>query len=300
MFERFQSWLTKDRLEEDGGAGGGVGGVGGIANAAGTGAIAGLGVGPKGEPGVDNRGKKTRLEKLAARRGRPLDESHELLLERGRTSKRLTVLCNDPDDSLEELIKHIGYAGRGGHSFSIVVDPGDDRYEKKFFFDGDGSDSIQDVLSQIAEALDVSKDDVEKAAEAVHQQWMDKQKELGHEEHKSPDGKEDYMVPYEDLSKPAKDLDRSAVKAVIAALKTEDYKPSDEKFAGATVFEVDMDRVMGIKGPKHPRHRYSRYVGTDEIGEGIRQHGRKHKGDIVLKDQATAVMTYLRRKAPKA
>jgi len=280
MFKRFTSWLT-----EDGGAGGGAGGVGGIANAAGTGAVAGLGVGPKGEPGVDNRKKKKK---------------------------------------------------------------------------------------RVAEATDT---EIEKAAEAVHAQWMDKQEELGHDSHKSPDGKEEYMVPYDELSEPAKELDRGAAKAVLDALKIdealdpravkaadayedamdkelgddygnfmellmvkremaddgdpkaikaveemtarlkrakaageaarkkvlgEDYKPSDEKFAGATVFEVDMDRVMNVKGPKHPRHRYSKYVGTDEIGETIRQHGRKRgSGDIVLKDQKTAVMTYLRRKPVK-
>lgn len=67
-----------------------------------------------------------------------------------------------------------------------------------------------------------------------------------------------------------------------------------ETFAGAPVFDVDS--IAHIKGVKHPRHRYSRYVGMDEAGEAIRQHGRRAKGDIVLKDSRTAVMTYLRRK----
>jgi hypothetical protein len=69
-----------------------------------------------------------------------------------------------------------------------------------------------------------------------------------------------------------------------------------DTFAGAPVFTVDLDRVMATKHPKNRYHKYSRYVGTDEIGETIRQHGRKHRGDIVIKDHATQVMTYLRRK----
>jgi hypothetical protein len=69
-----------------------------------------------------------------------------------------------------------------------------------------------------------------------------------------------------------------------------------DTFAGSPVFDVDMDRMMKLKGPKHPRHRYSRYVGVDEMGETIRQHGRANKGDIIVKEKSTGVMTYLRRK----
>ena len=203
------------------------------------------------------------------------------------------------------------------------------------------------VMRTEAAVSDVDHEDVERAAKAVHDRWMAHQKTLGHTEHKSPDGKEDYMVPYEDLSKPAKDLDRVAVKAVLSALKetagdaNRDYKTADrsarknlqkhaarmaelikggmsreqaskqaydelkakklkeerDTFAGAPVFEVDMGAIMATKNPKNRYHRYSRYVGTDEVGEAIRKHGRKQRGgEMVLKDRASAVMTYLRRK----
>jgi hypothetical protein len=75
-----------------------------------------------------------------------------------------------------------------------------------------------------------------------------------------------------------------------------DVKPADS-FAGARVFEVDMDAVHKSRFGKNRYHRYSRYVGEDEVGEAIRQHGRDRKsGNIILKDSKTAVMTYLRRK----
>jgi hypothetical protein len=77
-----------------------------------------------------------------------------------------------------------------------------------------------------------------------------------------------------------------------------DVKPTDS-FAGAPVFSVDMDKVHKSRFGKNRYHRYSRYVGEDEVGEAIRKHGRNRKsGDIILKDSQTAVMTYLRRKPP--
>lgn len=78
-------------------------------------------------------------------------------------------------------------------------------------------------------------------------------------------------------------------------------KEDHDTFAGARVFEVDMDRLMKSRMGKHPRHRYSRYVGEDDRGEEIRQHGRDRKsGDIILKDAATSVMMYLRRRNRKS
>lgn len=71
-----------------------------------------------------------------------------------------------------------------------------------------------------------------------------------------------------------------------------------ETFAGAPVFTVDMDRVMKSRFGKNRYHRYDRYVGNDSVGEAIRQYGRKNPGDIILKDEKTAVMSYLRRATP--
>ena len=77
-----------------------------------------------------------------------------------------------------------------------------------------------------------------------------------------------------------------------------DVKEERETFAGSPVFNVDTDKWMKSRFGKNRYHRYSRYVGEDDSGEEIRQHGRtQRKDDIILKDQTTGAMTYfLRRK----
>ena len=57
------------------------------------------------------------------------------------------VKCKDWDGNLKRLIDYIGENGNTGHSFSIVVDPGDER-EKTFGWDGDGTDTIISVEEQ--------------------------------------------------------------------------------------------------------------------------------------------------------
>ena len=59
----------------------------------------------------------------------------------------LTVRISKGDgaNSMASMLAYIGKAAGVGHSFSIVVDPGDSEYEKTFGFDGDGSDRIISV-----------------------------------------------------------------------------------------------------------------------------------------------------------
>lgn len=56
------------------------------------------------------------------------------------------VECRDGEHNLRDLINYIAKNGNGGHSFSIVVDTDDKRKEKRFFWDGDGSDHINAVV----------------------------------------------------------------------------------------------------------------------------------------------------------
>jgi hypothetical protein len=201
---------------------------------------------------------------------------------------------------------------------------------------------IQHVIAHLDEDATivgtVAKDDIEKAAEKVHDKWMANQKASGHTSHKSPDGKEEYMVPYDKLSEPSKKLDRDAAKAVLSALKeaknlkedgaassvggggiagigvNQSGQPSTDKFAqpgvqprkkleaegtfaGADVFKVNMDKIMSARfAPKNPRHRYAKYIGTDEDAEDIRAHARGTRRDVILQDKATGVMQYLRQR----
>lgn len=62
-----------------------------------------------------------------------------------KNDKTITIKCRDHDSTLENLIKYIKSSGNCGHSFAIVVDPDDKEGKKKFFWDGDGSDSILDI-----------------------------------------------------------------------------------------------------------------------------------------------------------
>lgn len=63
-----------------------------------------------------------------------------------REKKFYTVECVDGDERLKELLTYIAKNGNGGHSFDIVVDPGDKQNERHFFWDGDGSDRINAVV----------------------------------------------------------------------------------------------------------------------------------------------------------
>lgn len=71
-------------------------------------------------------------------------------------------------------------------------------------------------------------------------------------------------------------------------------------FAGHAVFDVDHDTIWKSRLGKDPHHRYSRYVGKDQLGEDIRQYARSHPGEgIVLRNSKTGAMTFLRRKSVK-
>jgi hypothetical protein len=75
--------------------------------------------------------------------------------------------------------------------------------------------------------------------------------------------------------------------------------PVRKKFAGAPVFEVDHDKLWKSRFGKHPRHRYSRYVGEDDLGSEIKDYAKKNpKSSIILKNKSTGEMVFLRRRSP--
>jgi RyR domain len=64
----------------------------------------------------------------------------------------------------------------------------------------------------------VNLPDIELVSAKVHDAWMESKKAQGIESRKSEKG-EELMVPYDELSEEAKDLDRSSVRAVYAAIE---------------------------------------------------------------------------------
>lgn len=67
------------------------------------------------------------------------------------------------------------------------------------------------------------------------------------------------------------------------------------RFANNDVFVVDQDRYMKAKFGKRKYLKYEMYVGNDEIGDEIRQYGRKYPNKpIILQCEKTGAMTFLR------
>ncbi|PYS75894.1 MAG: hypothetical protein DMF67_16125 [Acidobacteria bacterium] len=61
--------------------------------------------------------------------------------------------------------------------------------------------------------------DIEKVAAKVHEAWMEAKRARGVTSRKSEEG-EELLVPYEQLSEEARELDRSTVRAVYKAVRS--------------------------------------------------------------------------------
>ena len=61
--------------------------------------------------------------------------------------------------------------------------------------------------------------DIEIVSAKVHEDWMKTKRSQGVTTRKSETG-EELMVPYDQLSEPAKDLDRNTVKTIYAAIES--------------------------------------------------------------------------------
>ena len=59
--------------------------------------------------------------------------------------KELHLIISDSEGSIQDLIETIKDYTQMGHTFEVVIDPGDSDYERSFYIDGDGSDKIQDI-----------------------------------------------------------------------------------------------------------------------------------------------------------
>jgi len=67
------------------------------------------------------------------------------------------------------------------------------------------------------------------------------------------------------------------------------------RFAKNDVFVVDTKRFNNARVGKKKYLKYEKYVGADEVGNAIRDYGRKYpKKPIILQDETTGAMIFLR------
>lgn len=68
-----------------------------------------------------------------------------------------------------------------------------------------------------------------------------------------------------------------------------------KRFGKSHVFVVDTERINKARLGKKKYLKYEKYVGNDEVGNAIREYGRKYpKRPIILQDEKTGAMTFLR------
>jgi len=84
--------------------------------------------------------------------------------------------------------------------------------------------------------------DVEIVAEKVHEAWMNSKLKEGVTSRNSEKG-EELMVPYDKLSEEAKELDRTTVRAVYAALE-EVFQSNEQSSKGAAAASVSGGNIL--------------------------------------------------------
>ena len=67
------------------------------------------------------------------------------ILSESNHQKEIHLNILDSEGNIQDLIETIKDYTQMGHSFEVVIDPGDSDYEKSFYIDGDGSDKIGDI-----------------------------------------------------------------------------------------------------------------------------------------------------------
>lgn len=68
------------------------------------------------------------------------------------------------------------------------------------------------------------------------------------------------------------------------------------QFAGCTVFDVDFDKVWNSRHGKQRYHKYSKYLGEDDIAQAIREYCVSNpKESIILRNETTGEMVYFKK-----
>jgi hypothetical protein len=297
-----------DILHEDGE---GAVAAGVPANNVGGGQIAGLGVGPKGEPGINLKKKKRKtdgddpLVETAEFVGKanPKNAIYAKLMKKGKpvgsdlyelTSKHVTPeirrslsagFARGPEETDSFYLKH---------KADVTGIPGDEGYilkDKRPSYIRRFGIKEETDLERKTTALRIGV-----APESSAEFWK-----IGDNVYRAPykTGKDTTGMPMGkrwECSYQHWLNYRTSAYGWVDDLKERLHEAPVDTFGNADVFDVDMDRLLRIS-QKHRWERYAKYLELDEVGEDIRQHARKNwKRDIVLRDSKTGVMRFLRRR----
>lgn len=199
-------------------------------NSAGSGGVAGIGVGPKGEPGIQKKARTKMLTRLMPKKmlGQVVAEAHEMVLwglPKGKTDRLHEIVLSTQCKTQAELDKIKARASKDGwHGFRVTH-------------------------------LDLSK---------------------------TPD---------------FTNTINEAIESGPGELRVDEDGPvvSRTKFAGQDVFQVPSEYFHKARLGKAKYAHYRHYVGTDDVGQSIRDFGNRNYGKpIIVQDAATQHMIYLR------
>jgi len=148
-------------------------------------------------------------------------------------------------------------------------------------------------LASFAAALILLREDNQKHAE--DEEWLANELKKIFENSSTKFQHMEYQILEEEVSAAATTTGDIALKDMPLGKPKKKKEFETETFAGATVFVVDSDRFAQAKLGKQKFHRWSAYVGEDDLGLAIRDYGIKNPGKpVVLKNATTGAMMYLR------
>lgn len=277
---KFDIFRKKINEMSSGGAGGG------IANVAGSGAIAGLGVGSQGEP----PGPKAVMSRL---RRKKLEQVNEVFSK--IQSYKWTVhgpevhqaeFSVKKDDKIRVTFKKLDFSKNDWE-----VDFARSNIDTKHDFTTArlSTGFSYEIFSTVFEII---KDFVKDAR--PHSLWI-----TGIEKGGKADSRTklyDTMTKLLPQKIGYKLTHRQDLGGSVVWVLEPKQKLTEETFAGHKVFKVKSEYYHRCRMGKRKFLRYEKYVGNDEFGEEIRKYGRKNYNTaIIVQDESTGAMVYLRR-----
>ena len=250
------------------------------ANAAGSGAVAGLGVGPQGEP----PGPQSILTRMLKRKKLEQESAKRIPRKAGQPAKSDKHSDLYTDEDPKDTIHGLKFA---------TTDDAEKSVEKIKASDRSHAHKIQAAIAMEQRARVMGK----KGPASVYRSFIDSMKKTN--ENVSEDWSKDYKKSI-DCSNPkgfSQKAHCAGRKARQAGRDTKSEPITEAMFAGNQVFVVPSDYYHNCRVGKQRYHKYEKYVGKDEIGETIRRYGRDRKNrnkPIIVQDEKTGAMTYLR------